>query len=357
MSTSGITTIEDLGFNDFFESGRKNLGFSEYSVARVTAEYREAYTVRNVHGEYFAKITGKNMYTAVDREDYPAVGDWVAITELEQNKAIIRGILPRISILKRKYSNKQDNQIIATNIDTAFITESMDRDYNLNRLERFLVLTEEGKITPLIILNKIDLISEDELNFRVNQIQNRFHTIDIISTSIVTKRGLADLEKLIIRGKSYCFIGSSGVGKSSLINKLLGQDEIKTREISVSIERGKHTTTTREIYFLENGGLLIDNPGTREVGIASSDKGLENVFDEISRLSQNCRFSDCSHTNEPGCAVLNAMNKKVLDEDKYENYIKLKKESDYFKMTELEKRDKDRKFGKFVKKALQELKS
>jgi ribosome biogenesis GTPase / thiamine phosphate phosphatase len=357
MSTSSITTIENLGYNEFFETGRKNLGFSDYSIARVTAEHREAYNVRNVDGEYFAKISGKHMFTAVNRDDYPAVGDWVAITILPQNKAIIRGILPRISILKKKYSNKQASQIIATNIDIAFITESMDRDYNLNRLERFLVLAEESKIKPVVILNKVDLISEDDLNFRIKQITDRFNSTDIISTSIVTKQGLTNLEKYIIRGKTYCFLGSSGVGKSSLINKLLGQDEIKTGKISESIQRGRHTTTTREMYFLENGGILIDNPGTREVGIAGSDKGLENVFDEISLLSRNCRYSDCSHTNEPGCAVLKAVMQKTLDEDKYSNYIKLKKESEFYKLTELEKREKDRKFGKFVKKALQELKS
>lgn len=357
MSTAGITTLEDLGYNEFFESGRKNLGISDYPVARVIAEHREAYTVQNAHGEYFAKITGKQIYTAVQRDDYPAVGDWVAISELEQNKAVIRGILPRKSILKRKYSDKQDNQIVATNIDIAFITESMDRDYNLNRIERFLVLTQESSIKPVIILNKIDLISEDELNVRIHKIQIRCIGVDIIPTSTVTKQGISDLEQNIIRGKTYCFLGSSGVGKSSLINTLLGQNEIKTNEISASIERGKHTTTVREIYLLEQGGVLIDNPGTREVGMASTDNGLKNVFDEIHSLSRSCRFSDCSHIGEPGCAVVKAINERVLDEDRFANYKKLKKESDFYKLTEVEKREKDRKFGKFVKKVLQELKS
>ena len=296
------------------------------------------------------------MFTATCREDYPAVGDWVAITELEEGKAIIRGILPRISILKKKYSGKQENQIIATNIDTAFITESMDRDYNLNRFERFFVLTEEGKVKPAIILNKIDLISESDLKFRINQIESRFNGIDVITTSIITDKGIRELEAYIIPGKTYCFLGSSGVGKSTLINKLLGKDEIKTREISLTLERGKHTTTTREMYFLEKGGLLIDNPGTREVGIAGSDTGLVNVFDEISHISHDCKFSDCTHTSEPGCAVIQAVKENTLDEYKYRNFIKLKKESEFYKMTELEKREKDRKFGKFVKKALQELK-
>jgi ribosome biogenesis GTPase / thiamine phosphate phosphatase len=345
-----------LGYNNFFETARTNLGLSEYPVARVIAEYREAYKVINEYGEFLAKITGKKMYTAENREDYPAVGDWVAITDLGEGKAIIRDILPRQSILKKKYSSKQENQIIAVNIDTVFIVESVNRDYNLNRFERFLVLATECGIKPTIILNKIDLINEIELENIIEQIKKRFNEVDVIATSILTKKGLEILENYVVPGKTYCFVGSSGVGKSSLINQLLGKDEIKTREISMSLERGKHTTTTREMYFLNKGGLLIDNPGMREVGISESDSGLENVFAEISHLSGNCKFSDCTHTNEPGCAVLKALNENVLDENKYNNYIELKKESDFYKMTDMEKREKNRKFGKFVKKALQELK-
>jgi ribosome biogenesis GTPase / thiamine phosphate phosphatase len=350
-------TLEDLGYEVYFENGRNNLGFSEFTVARVVAEYREAYRVISKNDEYLAKITGKQMYTATKRDDYPAVGDWVVINELPNGKAVIRGILPRKSVLKKKYSDKQENQIIASNIDIALITESMDRDYNLNRLERFLVIAKEGRINPVIILNKIDLIPAGDLKFRIDEINKRFTDIEIITTSILTEHGVRELEKFIIPSKTYCFLGSSGVGKSSLINKLLRKDEIKTREISIASERGRHTTTTREMYFIENGGLLIDNPGTREVGIAGSYNGIENVFDEVSIMSQKCKFSDCSHTNEPGCAVIKAVNESILDEDNYDNYIKLKKESEFYKLTDVEKREKDRKFGKFVKKALKELKN
>ncbi len=355
-STTNIK-LKDLGYGEFFETARKTLGLDSYPIARVTAEYKEAYRIIDKdRNEYVAKITGKQMFIATKREDFPAVGDWVIFESLTGKQAVIRKIIPRRTVLKKKYSNKQDNQIIATNIDTAFITESMDRDYNLNRFERFLVLVEEGKVKPAIILNKIDLISENDLNFRINQIKSRFNDIDIITTSIISDNGIQELKKYIIPGKTYCFLGSSGVGKSSLINKLLGKDEIKTREISLTLERGKHTTTTREMYFLDNGGLLIDNPGTREVGISESDTGLVHVFDEIGTLSHDCKFSDCTHTSEPGCAVIQAVKENRLDEYKYRNFIKLKKESEFYKMTELEKRVKDRKFGKFVKKALQGLK-
>ena len=160
----------------------------------------------------------------------------------------------------------------------------------------------------------------------------------------------------ITRGKTYCFLGSSGVGKSSLINKLLKRNIIKIKEVSDSTGRGKHTTTTRGMYFLKNGGIVIDNPGTREVGIADVGTGIENVFDEITNFSKKCKYADCTHIHEPGCAVLKAIEDGELDEAKYQNYIKLKKENEFYKMTDLEKREKDRKFGQFVKKALDELK-
>lgn len=349
--------LSDLGYDELFESGKRGLGITSQSVARVIAEYKEVYRVVNTVGEYLAKITGKQMFEAQQREDYPAVGDWVVIEELPDKKAIIRAILPRKTILKKKYSYKQETQVIATNIDVAFIVESLDRDYNFNRFERFFVLALEGNITPIMVLNKTDLISKAELDTRINKIKTRFASATVITTSTVMKEGLDELRNYIEMGKTYCFLGSSGVGKSSLINELLQKEEIKTREMSLVTGKGKHTTTTREMYFLENGGLVIDNPGTREVGIADSDTGIEVVFDEISHMSYGCKFSNCTHTNEPGCVVLKAIEEERLDKDKYDNFIKLKKEADFYKMTNVEKRAKDRKFGKFIKKAKKSLES
>jgi len=350
--------LEDLGYNNFFESKQKSLGLTEYEVARVIAEYKGLYKIKSRDGEYSAKITGKQMFEAAKREDYPAVGDWVAITmpNTSTKTTTILQILPRQTMLSKKYSNKQDAQIIATNIDIAFIVESMNRDYNLNRFERYLVLANEGGIKPVIILNKTDLISKEELSQKINQIKDRFNNIDVISTSTITEQGLNELINYIEKGKTYCFIGSSGVGKSSLINKLLRKNEIKTKEISNIKDKGKHTTTTREMYFLENGGIVIDNPGTREVGITDAGDGIENVFDEITALSKNCKYTNCTHTHESGCAVLKATKTKKLDKEKYSNYIKLKKEAEYYEMTDFEKRGRDRNFGKLVKKTLSELK-
>lgn len=356
-------TIEDLGYTSFFETSRNQLKLNNFAVARVTTEFKEAYKVKNAKGEYLAKITGKQMFEALSREDYPAVGDWVAITELDENQAVIHGILPRLTMIKRKSGDKNRageksrTQIIATNIDVAFVVESVDRDYNLNRFERYFAIAAEGGVRPAIILNKIDLISKEELDEKLAQLKNRFPDVDVILTSTVSNEGLDELKQYINRGKTYCFLGSSGVGKSTIINRLLGEDIIKTRDVSSYSGRGRHTTTNRQMYFLENGGILIDNPGIREVGLTDVSEGVNNFFDEISAVARQCKYSDCTHTHEPGCEVLNAVKSGKIDEEKLSNYINLKKETEYYEMNDFEKREKDRQFGKFMKKAKKDFKN
>ena len=296
------------------------------------------------------------MFAASSREDYPAVGDWVLITPLDKEKAVIHEILPRKTVLKRKSAGKTDVQIIASNIDVAFIVQSPDRDYSLNRFERYFSLAESGGIKPAVVLNKIDLIDDSDLEWRISEIKDRFKGTDIYTTSTLTGKGMADLRKNIKKGLTYCFLGSSGVGKSSLINTLIGKNLIKTGEISFQTNRGRHITTHRQLFILENGGLLIDNPGMREIGLLDSKTGIKSVFSEIQGLSKHCRFSDCTHTHEPGCAVLKAVRSGDLDKSQYKNYIKLAKENEFNTMTRLEKREKDRNFGKFIKKAKKQIK-
>lgn len=346
--------IEDLGYNQYFEQERNKLDLGNLSVARVISEFKGAYKVKNEDGEFLAKITGKRIFDAVSREDYPAVGDWVVIAELDKDSAVIRDILPRATIIKRKYGSK--TQIIATNIDIAFVVESVDRDYNLNRLERYFAIAENGGVIPAIILNKADLLSGAELSKKLIELKNRFPNTDIIPTSVVSDKGLDDLRDYITKGKTYCFLGSSGVGKSSLINKLLGDGAIKTGDISVYSGRGRHVTTGRQMYFLKNGGIVIDNPGIREVGVADAGHGIDAFFDGITDLAKMCRYADCTHTHEPGCKLIDAVESGSLNKEKYSNYINLRKEAEYYKMDEVEKREKDRRFGKFLKKAKKEIK-
>lgn len=353
---------EDLGYSMFFEESRRKLGLEAFSIARVIFESRGAYKVKNSKGEYLAKITGKQMFEASGREDYPTVGDWVAIKELGNEQAVIESILPRRTIIKRKHGDKSrlgekdKTQIIATNIDVAFIVESVDRDYSLNRLERYFAIATSGTVTPAIVLNKTDLISQKELDEKLDQIKSRIPEAAVILTSTINNAGLADLRKYIEKGKTYCFLGSSGVGKSSLVNKLLGQEVVKTGEISSYSNRGKHVTTNRQMYFIENGGIVIDNPGIREVGLADMSEGVNDFFDEVSALSQKCKYADCAHTHEPGCEILAAVKSGELDGEKYSNYINLKKEAEHYEMTETEKNKKEYQFGKFLKTAKKQFK-
>lgn len=326
---------------------------TEDQTARVIALHKGSCVVKNSDGEYFATITGKLKFDASSKEDFPAVGDLVEIDTLGNDQAVIKKILPRRTMIKR---NRGDEvQVIATNVDVALVVESTDRDYSPNRFERYISLIKDGGATPAIVLNKTDLLSPAELEARMSELSERFPSLDIIPTSINEDKGLECLAGYIAPGKIYCFLGSSGVGKSSLINKLIGNEAIETGDISAYSGRGKHTTTSRQMYFLKSGGIVIDNPGMREVGLADASAGVDDLFDDMTALAKECKFADCTHVHEPGCKVLEALNAGRLDGGRYENYLRLKKETEYYEMSELEKRESDRKFGKFLKKAKKDL--
>jgi ribosome biogenesis GTPase / thiamine phosphate phosphatase len=348
-------SLKDLGYDDFFESKREKL--DGFLVARVVAEHRESYRVRNENGEYLAKITGKQIFKASSREDYPAVGDWVEISLPDKEHAVIRSILPRKTIIKRRHGSKNEVQIIATNIDVAFVIQALDRDYNLKRFERYFSIIKDGGVKPAIILNKTDLTSKEELEQKKAEVVERFADIDLFLVSTITNDGMDKFKSYIESGKTYCFLGSSGVGKSTLINKLFGQEILKTGDISFSLNRGKHTTTSREMFFLEEGGIVVDNPGMRQVGMVDTEAGIDNSFDQIISLAKECKYPDCTHIQEPGCQILLALESGELNQSEYDNYINLKKEAGYYKMTKLEKREKDKEFGKFVKRSLDDLKT
>ncbi len=342
--------LEDLGYTFFFEDAFRQNKTPEIKIARVIKEFKEQYVVINDEGEFSAEITGKLRFSAQCREDYPAVGDWVCITPYDDGYALIHEILPRISILERKAVNEYgEKQLMATNIDVAFIMQAVDYDFNLNRIERYISVVFSGKILPIILLSKIDLISQEELDEKINQIKERHHNVQVMSLSNISGEGITEIQKFMDTGKTYCILGSSGVGKSSLLNNLMGKEVLKVNQISDATHKGKHTTTHRELVILKSGGVLIDTPGMREIGLTDSIDGVEETFDDIHNLSLNCNFKDCTHDNEPGCAVLKAIDEKKLDEKKYQNYLKMKKEAIWFNSTVQEKRAKDKEFGKMVK--------
>ena len=342
--------LEELGYNKDLQKYAEELDLADFGLGRVIAEHKERYIVQSEAGELEAEITGNMRFTAASREDFPAVGDWVAMTVFDGNNAIIHRILPRSSMLKRQAVGQAGEiQLIAANIDYAFIVQAVDRDFNINRIERYLTICHASKITPVIILTKIDLVDAQGLSEKIEAIKNRVKDVPVLAISNTLQSGYKAFNEILIKGKTYCLLGSSGVGKSSLLNNLSGRNVMKTDAISLSSNKGRHTTSHRELVVLEQGALLIDNPGMREVGMTDAAGGLESTFEQISQLAASCRFKDCSHTGETGCAVTDALEQGRLDRHAYENYLKLEREKDHFESTLAEHRKKDKDFGKMVK--------
>jgi len=348
---------EDLGYNTKLEEFRKHQNLDTFDVGRIVSEHKERYVVKTYTLELDAELNGHLRFTAESRYDLPAVGDWVAISVFDEGKALIHAVYPRKSIVERKAVGKfGQTQIIATNIDFGLNVQSVNRDFNMNRLERYLAICHSAKIEPIIILSKADLIDADELCEILVQVKDRIKNVQVIPISNQTHYGIDEIKSKLIKGKTYCMLGSSGVGKSTLINTLTGAELMATGAISQNIDRGKHITSHRELIVLENG-ILIDNPGMREVGITHISEGLEMTFDDIIHLAQDCKFSDCSHTNEKGCAILAAIENKYLDSDSYENFMKLEKEKTHFELSAQQKKKKEKKLGKLIKGILKEKKN
>jgi len=345
-----MINLEDFGYNERIEKLRIENQLNGFEIGRVISEHKERYIVITEKGEFEAEITGNMRYSANSREDFPAVGDWVALTTYDSESAIIHKIIPRHSIISRQAVGQfGEIQIIATNIDYALLVQAVDRDFNINRIERYLTICYSSRVKPLIVLTKTDLIDGQAEAEIIERIKKRLNNVPVYAISNETMHGYETLKSIIEKGKTYCMLGSSGVGKSTLLNKLSGRIIMKTDAISQSTHKGKHITSHRELIVIEKGGILIDNPGMKEVGIVDTAQGLEATFDKIISISQNCKFKDCTHVSETGCMVLEALEKGEIDENSYHNFLKIAKEKSHFTSTVFERRKKDKNFGKMLK--------
>jgi ribosome biogenesis GTPase len=347
----------DIGFDQCFQAHVNNLRLEGRDIARISAVDRGAYLIKNQSREIPAELAGKFYFQAESSVDLPCVGDWVTVQyHSNDTAAIIHELFPRKTFLRRKSAGeKVDFQMIAANIDIAFIVQSCHFDFNVRRLDRYLVMAADGGVEPVVILTKTDLITPEELAQKIAAIRSSAISARVISLSNITGIGFDEFQQMLVSGKTYCLVGSSGVGKTTLINRLIGQNAFGTKAVSGTGE-GIHTTTRRQLIILEQGAMLIDTPGMRELGLLGVGEEVDQSFQEIVRLSLNCRYQNCGHTQEPGCAVRAAVISGVLTEDRYSSYMKLKKESEYHDLSYVEKRKKDKAFGRFVKSVKKQMK-
>ncbi|MEW6078111.1 MAG: ribosome small subunit-dependent GTPase A [Thermodesulfobacteriota bacterium] len=344
-------SLETLGFTPSFLDTIDPADLERFDVARVIAVHKDSYIITNGEHNVFAEPVGKMLFGATSPLDLPAVGDWVLATFYDQDTfSIIHKVLPRKSLLKRKTPGKRiDFQLIAANIDVAFIVQSLDVNFNLRRLERYLVMVTDSHIEPAVLLSKSDLLDAGQIEDRVAQIHEIMPALPVQPFCNRSEAGVQSVKALLAPRKTYCLLGSSGVGKTTLLNNLIGDDAFATKPVREKDSRGRHATTSRQLIRLEWGAMLIDTPGMRELGNVSLETGIDDTFTEISAFAEQCQFQDCTHTNEKGCAVLKAVADGQIPEERYQNYMKIKKESDYNQLSYFEKRQKDRAFGKFVK--------
>ncbi|HHI02105.1 MAG TPA: ribosome small subunit-dependent GTPase A [candidate division Zixibacteria bacterium] len=342
----------DLGWNDYFSQQ-----FEKYKInsdikkeqntlpARVSCEHRNLYHVISENGDLTAEISGRFRHEAGSRADFPVVGDWVVITPHTDNKrSTIHAVLPRQSFFSRKAilgggpkygMGKTEEQVLVANINSVFLVSGLDNDFNLRRIERYLTIAWDSGATPVVVLNKSDLSENTEE--QVEKVEEVAPGVPIYPVSAKDNEGLDALMQHIGKGQTVTFLGSSGVGKSSIINCLLGEDLMKVGNLRKSDGRGRHTTTYRELLILPDGGIVIDTPGIRELQIWTDEKGLEKTFGDIEQLAKECKFKDCSHETEPGCAIQKALKDGTLDKKRYQGYLKLQKELTHLKIRQDQK--------------------
>lgn len=350
--------LNELGWSDYFSQAFKEYEAQGFEVGRVCIEHRDCYSLLTKQGEVTAEVTGRMLHTMSSTADLPKVGDWVVIEFFDdEHKGVIHDFLPRRTKLSRKVAGKQfDEQVLATNIDVIFIVQGLDDNFNPRRLERNLVPVRESGAEPVIVLNKSDLCPD--VQPKLEQITEVSGDAAVLAVSGKLGANIDELRQLIHAGKTYAFIGSSGVGKSTLINQILGEEVLKTQDVRISDSKGRHTTTHRELLLVPGGGCVIDTPGMREMQLWHADEGLSETFTDIEELAGDCHFSDCSHTKEIKCAVLAAVESGELDRSRYESYMKMQRELAFLEKKHsrsgyVEQRKKDKEQGKMYKRIIE----
>lgn len=321
--------LKSLGWDEFFERTFQPYRERGHFAGRVVLEERGAYRVYTEHGELSARVRGKLRFDSESAADFPAVGDWVAVSKRERDGLDqIQAVLPRRSKFSRKAAGaNSEEQVVAANVDTVFLVQGLDHDFNLRRLERYLVAAFESNAAPVVILSKADLCEDVEQ--KISAAESVAPGTPVHAISSVSGQGLDALDQYVLPGVTVAFLGSSGAGKSTLINRIVGEEIQKTAEVREHDSRGRHTTTHRELLVLKTGGLLIDTPGMRELQLWDASGSLDLAFSDVQSIAAACYFSDCSHQNEPGCAVREALEDGSLDRGRYESYTNMEKEMEY----------------------------
>jgi ribosome biogenesis GTPase / thiamine phosphate phosphatase len=321
--------LKTYGWDAHCESGFTSVWKEGLEPGRVLEQSRQRFRVYTACGEIGAEVSGRFRFRAGARENFPAVGDWVVLRRLPaEDRAIIEAVLPRKSWFVRKAAGKQtEAQVVGANMDWVFVMMSLNRDFNARRLERYLVLAWESGASLVVILSKSDLCNDKK--GAVATIREATLDVPIHAISTLTGEGLQELQVYLAAGKTIALLGSSGVGKSTLINEFLGRPSLKTQPIRAHDDRGRHSTTTRQLFLLPSGALVLDTPGLRELQLWEAEGGVQTAFEEIEARASQCRFRDCTHRNEPGCAIREALADGALDQKRFQSYVKLRQEMNH----------------------------